>query len=207
MKVTGPMFSLEASGTIGGAITASKWKGRPYFRIHTIPANPKSGAQKGQRAMMSFLSKNWAGLSAPQKASWEDDAAQLAISPFNSWIRVNMNRWTNFLPPSPDGDYGAVGTPGTVSAFTATPGVRLAQLSITLSAAADNFGVVFFRNTVASFTPTKSDVIAVRLLADTNELIHIDTPLDAGTYYYTYRLFTNDGLLDAAAADVEAIVT
>jgi hypothetical protein len=201
------MFSLEASGTIGGAVTAAKWKGRPYFRIKTTPSNPKTGSQVGNRQMMKFLAQDWANLAALEKASWDDDAAQLAISPFNSFIRVNMNRWRNFLPPSPDGDYGAAGTPGTVDSFTVTPGVRLAQVEITLSAAADNYGAVIFRSTTDSFVPTKSNAIASIRVDDTAAHTYVDTPLDAGTYYYAYRLFTVDGLLAAAAADVEAVVT
>jgi len=39
-KATGPLFSLEASGTIGKTVTYSRWKGRPYVRARVIPLNP-----------------------------------------------------------------------------------------------------------------------------------------------------------------------
>jgi len=38
-KATGPLFSLEASGTVGKTITYSHWKGRPYVRRRVIPIN------------------------------------------------------------------------------------------------------------------------------------------------------------------------
>jgi hypothetical protein len=39
-KTTGPLFSLEASGTVGKTVTYSHWKGRPYVRRRVIPLNP-----------------------------------------------------------------------------------------------------------------------------------------------------------------------
>ena len=45
VKLGGPALSLDASGTVGGILTFSKWKGRPYVRTRVIPSNPKSGAK------------------------------------------------------------------------------------------------------------------------------------------------------------------
>jgi len=42
VRVTGPLYSQDASGTIGKAIVFSKWKGRNYVRKHVKPANPQS---------------------------------------------------------------------------------------------------------------------------------------------------------------------
>lgn len=39
-KTTGPLFSLEASGTVGHVVTYSRWKGRSYVRRRVIPLNP-----------------------------------------------------------------------------------------------------------------------------------------------------------------------
>ena len=58
VKITGPMMSLDAQGTLGDAITFAKWKGRPYVRQRVIPSNPKTGAQLGRRAMFKFLTKD-----------------------------------------------------------------------------------------------------------------------------------------------------
>lgn len=48
-KVSGPLFSLEASGSYGGALTFAKWKGRQYCRQLVIPANPNSADQETAR--------------------------------------------------------------------------------------------------------------------------------------------------------------
>lgn len=56
-KVNGPFMSLDASGTVAGVLTASKWKGRNYMRIKTNPANPKTPAQLAVRSILGTLSK------------------------------------------------------------------------------------------------------------------------------------------------------
>jgi len=52
-------MSLTASGTIGKALTFSKWKGVPYARTRVIPANPKSTAQQEVRGVFSTLTEMW----------------------------------------------------------------------------------------------------------------------------------------------------
>jgi hypothetical protein len=44
-KVTGPLMSLDASGTVGNTTTFSKWKGRNYVRLRVTPMNTKTDAQ------------------------------------------------------------------------------------------------------------------------------------------------------------------
>lgn len=48
-KTTGPLFSLEASGTVGKTVTYSQWKGRPYVRRRVIPFNPYEADQVAAR--------------------------------------------------------------------------------------------------------------------------------------------------------------
>lgn len=54
-KVTGPLMSLEASGTIGNALTFSRWVGRPYVRRYTVPANPQTLDQENHRNRFSAI--------------------------------------------------------------------------------------------------------------------------------------------------------
>ncbi|KKM52353.1 hypothetical protein LCGC14_1554890, partial [marine sediment metagenome] len=98
--VYGPLMSLDASGTVGKAITFSKWKGRNYVRERVIPSNPKSGAQTGRRAMFKFLSQGWAGISTADKATWDDLADQIVCPNFNAYVKANMAGWHNFIAPS-----------------------------------------------------------------------------------------------------------
>ncbi len=48
-KVSGPLFSLEASGSYGGAVVFAKWKGRQYVRQLVTPSNPRSLGQETAR--------------------------------------------------------------------------------------------------------------------------------------------------------------
>jgi hypothetical protein len=51
-KTSGPLFSMDASGTIGKAIVYSKWKGVNYVRQWLKPNNPQGAAQGDQRIML-----------------------------------------------------------------------------------------------------------------------------------------------------------
>lgn len=61
-KVTGPLMSLEASGSVYGALTFAKWKGRQYVRSLVIPANPKTYAQLVARNAMRVAAYAQAGI-------------------------------------------------------------------------------------------------------------------------------------------------
>lgn len=54
-KVTGPLMSLDASGTVGNTATFSKWKGRNYVRLRVTPQNPKTEDQATSRTYLGAL--------------------------------------------------------------------------------------------------------------------------------------------------------
>lgn len=56
-KVTGPLMSLDASGTVGNTTVFSKWKGRNYVRLRVIPKNVNSIAQQAVRSILGTLAK------------------------------------------------------------------------------------------------------------------------------------------------------
>jgi len=56
-KVTGPFMSLDASGTFGNILTASKWKGRPYMRQRVDPSNPSTAGQIAVRLILGDIAK------------------------------------------------------------------------------------------------------------------------------------------------------
>ena len=68
-RVSGPFMSIDASGTIYKALTASIWKGRNYIRGYFIPTNPNTAAQQTQRALMAAAVTGWQGLTAVTPAS------------------------------------------------------------------------------------------------------------------------------------------
>lgn len=54
-RVTGPLMSMEASGTIGKSLTFANWVGRQYVRRWTRPSNPQTSDQMFQRNVFSVI--------------------------------------------------------------------------------------------------------------------------------------------------------
>jgi len=200
------MFSLEASGTIAGTITASRWKGRPYFRTTVTPSNPRSGAQVGNRAMFRFLGSVWSAVQEADKATWEALAAATNISAFNAYQSYNQRRWTQFQTPSQVYPAAAVMTPGTLGTLTLTAGVRQVSGSQVITGIDDNWGLLVARSTTTGFTPTASDVV---LAVETgfSPTTFVDTPVEPGTYYYRTAAFTFDGVVSSWLAQVSVTVS
>ena len=173
----------------------STWKGRPYVRSLVKPANPKSGGQVGMRAMLKFLSQDWTNLAAGNQATWEDRAKQAVISEFNAFIGYNQFRWRDFLPPTQHDPEDTTDTPATLGAFSLTLGVRSITCTQAVTTAGDGWGILFFRSTTVSFSTAFDNLIAVKPIDGTNDVVHVDSPLDPGTYYYNTRECTQDGQL------------
>src|SRR6185295_19057169 len=58
-KLTAPLLSFEGSGQIARTQVYSTWKGIPYARRYTIPANPRSTSQVQTRSVFSWLNFIW----------------------------------------------------------------------------------------------------------------------------------------------------
>lgn len=207
VKVNAPALSLDASGKLGGAIVFSKWKGRNYVRQLVVPANPKSAMQVSMRAMLKFLAQNWTNTTSGQKATWEDYAAQLIASEFNAFVSRNQQRWRNFLMPSCMDPATEAGSDATIGSWAATGGVRQITLSWAVTTASDGWGIAIFRSTSGTFTESLSNAIAVVYCETGGTYQYVDTPLDAGTYYYSYIPFTIYGKKGSASSEVNATCT
>ena len=209
VKVFGPMLSLDATGTLGDAITFSKWKGRHYVRERIIPANPRSGLQTGFRAMFKFIAQNWAALASIDKGSYDDLADSMAISPFNAFVRANQRRWRNYNAPSENLAAAAAGTVAVWNGGTpaATGGVSSITLDMTPLTINDNWGVAIFRSDTTGFTPGISNCVASILVDAAAAFTWVDSPLAIATWYYDTRRFTDDGLWGALDGEINATVT
>lgn len=93
-KTTAPLFSLEASGSVGKTIVYSRWHGRSYVRRRVIPLNPQSTDQVKVRNAMRCLGKGVAFANATAlinpDLTLNDEAEIRAITPsefaWNGWI-------------------------------------------------------------------------------------------------------------------------
>lgn len=87
-----PLFGLDASGSLAGAIVFSKWRGRTYVRKLTIPANPRSALQVGMRSVFKYITQAFGSLTANQKAAWDNLAAPDNITQLNAQVRDAQKR-------------------------------------------------------------------------------------------------------------------
>lgn len=207
VKVNGPMFSLAASGTLGEAITFAQWKGRAYVRECVKPANPKSIKQLSVRAMMKALSQIWDPMGLMAQWCWYDLAAQDNISPFNAFIKFNLRRWRSFRGPSMLDTAPEGGTPPTNGVAAAVGGVRMATVTMPVTAALDGWFLLIFRKLDGAVTPAFDNLVKLIRYDGTNDLVFVDTPLEPGTWHYDFYSDTDEGLLTDETDPVSCVVT
>jgi len=209
MKVTAPLFSFDASGTLGGIITASKWRGRQYFRTRVIPSNPRSAGQTGIRAMWQFLSQQWAPSVDPgDQATWEDPAASDNVTSFNAYMRNNIRDWRSSLAPGMAFPVTRDLAPGTLGSVTTTVQGRNVNLDYAVTPNGDEWGLAICRSTITGFTPDWSNTTKVlNAMTSPTQLQYTDGPLDPGTYFYSGFLFSTNGEQSAAVTEDSAVVT
>jgi hypothetical protein len=206
-KVTGPLMSMSASGTLGGTLVFSVWNGRAYVRKHVIPTNPKTAMQTGIRSMWKFLAKFWASISVPNKATWATIAAAQQFSNFNAFMQANMDRWQNFFAPTEANPAAEASTGLTVTTQTCTGSAGHATLSITPSGATSIWGIAIFRDIAEITTPSWANCIAVVDANGANAVTYVDSPLAAATYHYRTAVMNVDGKMGTVHADGTATVT
>lgn len=202
VKLTAPMMSLGASGTIAGSIVFSNWKGRAYARSHVIPSNPKSALQVSLRGMMKFLSQAWASVGSTPQGTWADLAAAGTYSPFNAFVSKNQMRWREFQAPSQATPAAETGTAPEATLDSATGGERHIDLEFTITTLNDVWGVVIFRSPTTTFTPSVANAIVVLPVDSTGTLVYTDSNLAAGAYFYDACFFSTTGKLEAEEGEV-----
>ena len=82
-KVTGPLFSLGASGKIGDAIVFFPWKGKHVVRQWVIPANPKSEDQGTIRLILGALGRACSPINTTSAFATD---VRLYLSEGETWI-------------------------------------------------------------------------------------------------------------------------
>ena len=201
-----PLFGLDASGTIAGAIVFSKWKGRNYVRRHAVPSNPKSGLQVGMRSMFKFVAQDYVNLSAAFVAEWKAIADLTATTPLNAQMQTaQRNARQNF---------GAVKAPSEVAGTTPTApatlviGVQPKSLAVSWTDPAvtpGDYTGMLYMSTVTGFTPDISNLVRVLPVAT---LATVITGLVTGTpYYFRFRQTNTDGEIGALIAQATGTPT
>lgn len=65
-KVTGPLFSIDASGKVADALVYFPWKGRKVVRQWLKPTNPRDVNQKIQRQILAGMGRSLAIIETPK---------------------------------------------------------------------------------------------------------------------------------------------
>lgn len=206
--VKGPLFSLDASGSVGDSIVFAKWKGRNYVRRHAIPANPKSAGQVSVRAMLKFLTQYWDDLEAVDQFDWTTRAAATDISPFNAFVGYNMSRWGRYAFPSQTDPAEEDDTAGTILNPTAVAGSRSILLSVPISVLEDNWGVVIHSSLITGFTPSRNTGRQVIPATSVATFTWLDFPLAVGVeVFYRFESFSEKGVNDLLVGEQSATPT
>lgn len=112
-RLTGPLFSMSASGTIGDAITYGSWKGIAWARSWFIPSNPQTATQTNVRLAMSLLVAYWQIQAQGEKDIWNTFAEGTGMSGFNQMVKRGMDAYI--------ADHGSAVVPISVSKAGAPP--------------------------------------------------------------------------------------
>lgn len=205
-RVTGPLMSFDASGTVAGAIVFSKWRGRNYVRRHAVPANPRSVAQVAARSIIAFLGSQWASLSGANQATWEPAAESEKISAFNQYIKYNARNWRDQMAPCMAFPPVRVAPAGTVDSIVSVVSGRQVELTLSYTITGADWGVVLCRSLITGFTATPSNAVMIGLASGT-DIVMVDGPLAPDTYYYNAFLFSKTGFTGPTNTEESAIVT
>lgn len=89
-RLTGPLFSLAASGTIADTLTFANWKGIPYVRTRVIPANPNTTAQQETRGVFATLNEMWKRMPTWARKPWQYFVRGKPLTARNRFLQVNL---------------------------------------------------------------------------------------------------------------------
>lgn len=97
-KVTGPLFSIDASGKFADSLVFSSWKGINYVRKYAKPGGKPSSRQKFIKSLFSAAVEKYKTLEGKDKEAWKLRAANTPMSGYNLFIRKVMNAFNEGFP-------------------------------------------------------------------------------------------------------------
>lgn len=167
-KLTGPLMSFGAKGSLGKTVVVSSWRGVKYMRQYVTPANPNTTAQQTVRGTFALLREMWKLAPAPVIATWESFAQGRPFTGMNKFVGENIrvlngvSDMQNFIgspgskggfPPS-SFDVVTGGSAGEIDfTFTApTPPDGWALVQVAVSAFQDQDPSVFFEGPYVATT-------------------------------------------------------
>ncbi len=89
-KITAPLLSMGASGTIGGVMTFASWRGVGYARQRVTPANPRTTAQVLTRDIFANMGLRWKQGGVLMRAPWDRYAVGQKFVGRNAYMGQNL---------------------------------------------------------------------------------------------------------------------
>ena len=89
-KVSGPLFSSEASGVVAGQLVFGTWKGAGVVRRHTPQKASRTTAQAQSRNKMQSAVGAWQYLSSEEKQAYAARAALIGKTGYNLFISDSL---------------------------------------------------------------------------------------------------------------------
>jgi len=89
-RLTAPLLSLGASGSIAKSLVFASWKGIPYARVHVIPANPNSANQQEVRGVFATLTAMWKRMPQLARDPFEYAVRGIPMTARNKHIQLNV---------------------------------------------------------------------------------------------------------------------
>lgn len=123
-RVTGPLGSQQASGTVANLLTYATTNGRQYVKRKSQPTDARTPDQLTARLVLAFLAQSWKNaVTDADKATWAALAAQTNVTLPNAFTAENLRRQTQFAAPTQN--LGLVGTSVAADWTTAPQGTVL----------------------------------------------------------------------------------
>lgn len=94
-----PLLSLDASGRLATLLGYVRGPGRAKVRRLPRPVNPRSPAQRQQRAYLSWCQRSWSGLSPAEQATWAPFTVD-NLPLYQGYVRANARHARNADPMS-----------------------------------------------------------------------------------------------------------
>lgn len=93
-KVTGPLHSLTASGSIGNTLTMLRQFHTNIAKKKGKPGGTASAAQLARRAFYRQAAADWMALTIPQKDAYKPAAAARQVTPFNAYMSARLAEYS-----------------------------------------------------------------------------------------------------------------
>ena len=89
-RVTGPLLSLRAGGSIAKSQVYAEWKGVPYVRQHVVPTYSNSGEQQKTRGVFREMMQLYKAFPTIARAPWMAYIAGKALTERNAFASFNV---------------------------------------------------------------------------------------------------------------------